>query len=257
MKSKKPYFLLLILLMFFGCQIFQDNDNTIIAQVDKNKLKLSDINSAIGHSPDPQLKSDFIDQWVEKQLWLKEAKRYIKPNESMKEKVQEYENLLLIDTYQQKFILENISITESDVRDYYKSNKDKFLSFTDAAYIQIYTLDDIENAEDLLENLKNAIQPNIHSEFKLLYKNEFIPEIDKLLFSSKSGKYIGPVNTNGHFYVIVVIEKYSKDSILAMEHVRMDIIQKLRAMAFVKEIDKKQNELKDQYNVKIIKNTDN
>ncbi len=245
-----------VILLLFSCNLGKHKNDPVIAQVDEQLLRLSDIQKDLGDTPETQLKQDYIEMWVENKLWLKEAQRYIHKNDKIKELVKEYENSLLIKEYQKKYLLDKISITEGDVREYYKNNESQFKAYKEAAYIQLYTLTDKENAVDLLENLKNSIQPNIPSEFKLCYKGEFIDEINDYIFSSKSKKYIGPIKHAGEYYVIVIIEKYSKDSALAMEHVRIDIIQRLRTQAYISAIDKKQNELKDQYNVKIIKNTD-
>lgn len=259
MKINKIYYLLFFITfsILTGCQWFQNNEDPLVAQVDKYKLKLSDINESLGFDYDPQLKDDYINIWVKKHLWLKESQRYIHHNRKINKLVKDYENSLIIQEYQQKYIFDKISITEGDVREYYKQHKQDFKSYDEAAYIQMYKIQSKEEATKLYDNIKNSIHPNIPSEFKLIYKNDCIEEIDNLLFTSKANKHIGPIKVDNYYYVIVVIEKYSKDSILAMEHVRNDIIQMLRATAYVTAIDKKQNELKDQYNVKIIKNTGN
>jgi hypothetical protein len=240
-----------------GCQFCQNKKDPLVAQVDKYKLRLSDINEVLGSDPDPQIKDDFINIWVEKHLWLKESQGYISTNEKINKQVKEYENSLIIQEYQQKYIFDKISICEGDIREYYKKYKDHFTAYDDVAYIEVFKLTQKNLADDLLRSLKNSINPDVPSEFELVYRHDYIDDIDKLLFSSKTSKYIGPVKVDNYYYVIVVIEKYSKNSIIAMEHVRSDIIQKLRASAYVNAINKKQKELKDQYNVKIIKNTTN
>lgn len=259
MKTKRPYCFLFLLILFFltGCQYPQEKKDPLVAQVDKYKLRLSDIHEALGLDPHPQIREDFIDIWVEKHLWLKESQEFVSNSSKIEKLVKEYERSLIIQEYQKKYIFDKISITEAGVWEYYKKHQEHFTTHDKAAYIEIFKLVNEKDADDLLRNLKNSVNPGIPSKFELVYQYDYIEDIDKLLFSSNPAKYIGPVKTDNYYCVIVIIERYSENSILAMEHVRSDIIQKLRASAYVNAINKKQKELKDQYNVKIIKNTSN
>jgi len=58
------------------------------------------------------------------------------------------------------------------------------------------------------------------------------------------------------YFIVSIIENYPENSLLRVEHVRDDIIQKLQMTARSNALLQKQKELKDHINVKIFKTSD-
>lgn len=239
-----------------GCQLFERDYDPVIARVEKNKLKLSEIHAVLGPSPNSQLMDQFISMWVEEQLWYLEAKRYVKNDSKIKDQVETYRQRLLIKKYQDTVLKEQIKITDKDVQDYYKEHLNEFNTHKPAAFIEIYSVASEKEAQDIITTINTSRHPNHASQIKLVYEDDYIFEIDNILFSKSNKKVLGPIKVNDVYFVITVIERYSQNSTLALEHVKNDIIQRLQINAFSNARQKKYKELKDRYNVKFFQNTD-
>jgi hypothetical protein len=239
-----------------GCKLFERDYDPVIAQVEKRKLKLSEVQDVLGSSPDSQLMDQFISMWVEEQFWYLEAKRYVKKDSNMKDQIETYQQRLLIKKYQDTILNEQIKITDKNVQEYYKEHIHEFNTQKPAAFIEIYSVSSEKEALDIITTINTSRHPNHVSQIKLVYKDDYIFEIDNILFSKSNKKVLGPIKVNDVYFVITVIERYSQNSTLALEHVKNDIIQRLQINAFSNARQKKYKELKDRYNVKFFQNTD-
>jgi hypothetical protein len=237
--------------MFSGCDLDLFKNDPLVARVQWKKLRQSDIEEALGRSSGKQAQEAFVESWVKHELWLKEAKRHVRNNAKLKDQLSKYKATLIIREYQEKYILGKTLITENDVLAYFEKNRSEFLARDNAAFIELFILDSKEAAVEVVNNLNSKINPGIPSQLKLVYSGECVSPLDNVIFSKSSINIIGPVSHNQNYYVVNIIHKYIKDSPLQVEHVRDDIIQKLQIDEHIKALQKKQNELKDRYNVKI------
>ncbi len=237
--------------MFYGCDLNLFHNDPPVARVQWKKLRQSDVKKALGASSDKQAQEAFIESWVTNELWHKEARRHVRNNTEIRRKLSKYKSSLLIRKYQEDFILNKILITENDVLAYYKKNRDEFLARDDAAFIELFILKSKGAANDVVNNLNAKINPGIPSRLKLVYSGDCVSQLDKAIFSKNSKNIIGPIPHNENYYVVNIISKYTINSPLQVEHVRDDIIQKLQIDQHINALQRKQNELKDRYNVKI------
>lgn len=250
-------FLLLSELVLTGCKLKNDYDDPIVAQVERKKLYLSEVEKILGPSPSSQSFDQLISLWVEEQLWYHDAKRFVKTDKEIQDLVKKYEESLLIRKYQETYLHDQSVITDKDIQDYYQEHLSEFITPRPAAFIELHSLNSKKSADEVIASIKASGYSNTPSKVQLVYKNDYIEDLDNAIFLKSTNTLLGPIKVNDTYYVINILEKYSENSTLALEHVRDDIIQKLRIDAFSKARQKKYKELKDQYNVKIFQNTDN
>jgi hypothetical protein len=239
-----------------GCDILFFQNDPIVARVQGRRLHTSDINKALGGTSTPQNRDQLIEHWVNKQLWQIEAKKYVRINSELRSQIDEYESSLLIREFQEAYVYNNIMVDESDVLKYYKANQREFFTENTAAFVEIYTTTSRDGANDVLAKLKKTERPAVPVQIKLVYSGSCVEPIDKALFSKNRKNLIDPIFHAGQYYVLSIIEYYPNNSLLRVEHVRDDIIQKLQMTARSNALQQKQKELKDHINVKIFKTSD-
>lgn len=197
------------------------------------------------------MREEFIDQWVNGRLWSIEARRHIRPDRSIRSRIGEFRSTLLVRKYQESFLFNKIMIGENDVLEYYKNHKEEFTTRKPAAYIEVYSADSRQLAEDIRNLLKKNERPASSAYVKLVYPGDCIGPLDQGIFQLKSPGVVGPVLHEKVYYVAWIIDFYPNNSLLRVEHVRDDIIQKLHMSERTKALQEKQKELKDRINVKI------
>jgi len=246
----------LVFLLFSGCDVLFFHKDPLVARVQGRLLRTSDINKLLGESSSKQSRDQFIEHWVDRQLWDIEAKKHVRINSDLRTQLEEYQSSLIIREYQESFVLNKIMVHESDVLKYYNEHQGEFITPNAAAFLEIYTTPSREVANQILVSLKKIERPTVPGQIKLVDKGCCIEPIDKAVFSKERKSIIGPIFHSDQYFVLSVIEYYPENSLLRVEHVRDDIIQKLQMAERSSALQQKQKELKDHINVKIFKTSD-
>ena len=245
-----------MIILLLGCDLLQFRNDPVVAKVQWRRLRTSDIKGALGSSFTPQSENQFIEQWVNRQLWQIEAKKHVRINSELRDQIDEYESSLLVREFQETYVYNNIMVGESDVLKYYEEHQREFVTEHAAAFVEIYKTPSRDGANEVLADLIKTERPSVPIQIKLVYKGGCVEPIDKALFSKNRKNIMGPIAHAGQYYVLSIIEYYPGNSLLRVEHVRDDIIQKLQITARSNAFQQKQKELKDHINVKIFKTSD-
>jgi len=227
-----------------------------VARVQGRLLRTSDINKSLGEFSSNQSRGQFIEHWIDRQLWDIEASKHVRINSELRVQLGEYQSSLIIREYQDNFVLNKIMVHESDVLKYYNEHQGEFITPNDAAFLEIFTTLSRETANNVLASLKKTERPAVPAQIKLVDKGCCVEPIDKAVFSKERKSIIGPIFHSGQYFVLSIIEYYPENSLLRVEHVRDDIIQKLQMADRSSALQQKQKELKDHINVKIFKTSD-
>jgi len=249
-------FFLLLFLFLSGCDIQVLQNDPVVARVQGRRLRTSTVSRAVGEMSTSQNREQFIEQWVDRQLWQIEAKKHVRLNSELRKQIKEYESSLIVREFQETYVYNNIMVNESDVLKYYEEHQQEFITNTAAAFIEIYETTSRDGANEVLTNLLKTERPAVPVQIKLVYKGACVEPIDKALFSKNRKNTIGPIAHDGQYYILSIIEYYPVNSLFRVEHVRDDIIQKLQMTARSNAFQQKQKELKDHINVKIFKTSD-
>ena len=239
-----------------GCDILFFRNDPLVARVKGRRLHTSEVVGALGDSYSPQSQEQFVEQWINRQLWEIEANKHIRLEPELQTKVDQYKSSLLVRQYQENFVLNRIMIQESDVIEYYNKHHGEFTTHKPAAFVEIYTAPSLGAANDVLTSLKKTERPTIPAQIKLVKKDDCVDPVDKAIFSKSTKSIVGPIAYMNQYFIVSIIENYPENSLLRVEHVRDDIIQKLQTTARSNALLQKQKELKDHINVKIFKTSD-
>lgn len=247
-----------MVLFLSGCGIIDLNHNDpAVARVRMRTLRQSDVNENLGANPGQVAVESYIDNWVEQQLWDIAAKKSIRLDRVAKDQIDKYRSSLRVREYREQYLFNNINVNENDVINYYEQHSSEFITQKEAAFIELFACSSESVAKDVLSELKKDQRPALSPRLMLVYKGSLSGPLNSKIFSNNTSGTMGPIEYMGVYYIVTIIEKYPKNSQLKVEHVRRDIIQKLRLTEYSNVLQKKQKELKDRFNVKIFKNTNN
>jgi PPIC-type PPIASE domain len=137
---KKKKINIAVITLALSSLIFSCNNNTgnekIIARVHDNVLYLEEIKDIIPNNASKEdstyIAQSYIDSWIQTQLYLFNAKKNISDEKlDFEREIQEYENSLIIHTYQQEIVKEkykNFEISDKEIQAYYNSHKEEYTS---------------------------------------------------------------------------------------------------------------------------------
>ena len=235
----------------------EKTESQLLAQVYDKKLNKKDIEISylknIGKEDSLNLVQSYVEHWIRKQLLAKNAENYIKNKKEINRLVEDYKNSLLVESFQNQYIRENLDtvITKKQLREFYNENKDNF--HLDHAVVRIlYAKIDAKKKyldrfyENWNNNKFNAIykygSKNSKKFFLKLNKwydlDKIKKEIPGFLQKNKK-KYKVQKNVNGYEYFLKVIETRYKNEITPLSLIE-DKVKKLM-------IEKRKSHLLDEY----------
>lgn len=131
--------LIAFLLLLASCDFFQPKNEAVateeqvVARVHEEYLYATELVELLpkGVSPEDStlMAERYVRSWVRKQLLMAEAAKKIElDQQELERKVQDYRYSLMIYEYEKDYVFKNLNreISEEEVEEYYKNNKDNF-----------------------------------------------------------------------------------------------------------------------------------
>lgn len=125
---------LILLTSLSSCEQEKLNDDILLAEVGNNKLRISDVKSALSpelyYSDSLRIINQYKNNWVNRQLKVREARRLgLDQHPEVKKRLQQVTESILVDAINEAVLLENptspVSLEEAQI--YYENNKEKFI----------------------------------------------------------------------------------------------------------------------------------
>lgn len=127
------YFVLIIISAWFCVACNHSKKDILVASVYDEKLMLSDLQAMLpnfnAEGDSITIHSYLIDMWVQKQVLVHEAERYLSHQEQNFEKeLKDYHQSLLVFAYENKKVEELLDkdVSEAEIRKYYEGHKSEF-----------------------------------------------------------------------------------------------------------------------------------
>ncbi len=199
----------------------------ILAKVNGSPITSQDVDTELkmlgqrGQDYDnPQGREIILEQIISRKLFLLDAmKNNYEYNPVFKEELQKLKEDLLANFAITKAV-ENVKVTEQDVKDFYENNKEKMINpeTVSASHILV---EDEEKAKELLEEINsgkisfeecakaNSSCPSSQNGGNLgqFTKGQMVPEFDNAVFSMSVGEILGPVKTQFGYHIIKLNSK--------------------------------------------------
>ncbi len=231
------------LLVAFTCGIAAAKEE-ILAKVGSHVLTMKQFQEQIRTLPpqlqmammqNPQLREQLLERWVNVTLLGEKAKNLgLDKDPEVAAKIEDIKNSILAQELLKKEIQAKIKVTDEEVEEYYKKNKDKFKEpeQVKARHILIKVdakADDKKwkEAEKKAKNIKKRIEKgedfaklakefsddpgtkNKGGDLGFFTKGRMVPEFEAAAFALKPGQTSDPVKTVYGYHIIQTLEKKS------------------------------------------------
>jgi parvulin-like peptidyl-prolyl isomerase len=237
------------------------NDNTVVATIDGKKVTVKDINNFLqGMTADKRIRlqdlpaqhvGQFVKQYVDTMVLYKKAKEV--------EKTPEFQALVkkMAVDYWLKQKLNNMKISDAEVKKFYEANKDIYFKTTPKVKARHIVVKDEKTAKKLINELKGLKGKALEEKFAALAKKystgptkvnggelgwfdpkQMVQPFAEAVNSMKPGELtLKPVKTRFGYHVILVEEKNEKNY-MPLNEVKLQIIEYLKREKLQKEIQK-------------------
>lgn len=243
-------------------------NNKILANVNGNSITERDIDAmimAMGQQGaaynNPQGRAMILDQVINKKLMLLDAEKnlYEYDAEFKAELAQIKEDMLA--NFAIKKVVENITVTDDEVKADYDNNPDKFKTgeSVEASHILV---DSEDKARELLDKInagevsfedaarENSSCPSSQNGGSLgeFTRGQMVPEFDNACFSMEVGEISAPVKTQFGYHLIKLTGK-KESTVLSFDEVKDSLRQQLIGEKRQNAFQSKINQLKIMYPV--------
>lgn len=233
------YFFIFTLFAFFGCANEQKPID-YIARVNDTYLTKEDLAKMLPDTDNSKFTNlehikSVVSSWVKNEILYENAKQYhFDKNESISYKVNNYKKNLIIDSYIQFLLQSNVTVSDSEIRDYYINNRKSFIRTTAEAKVTHVIVAGFEEANQIKSVLLSRNAREIEKLFskyvfetKTVRRGESLKEIDKNIFESRPRNIIGPIPSDYGYHVIEVLSRFGKGSVRQIDDVRDEILQRI------------------------------
>lgn len=247
-------------------------ENKVLATVNGKEITEQDVNlllQSLGQQRAMQFNSEegrtqLLNELINQEVFYFDAKESGLENDE--EYLRELENAKnsLLKQYAIRKTLNQASISEKEVEDYYNGNKDRFMSPATAKASHIL-VDEEENAKEIAEEIKNGLEfeeaakkyskcPSKDKGGDLGYfsKGKMVPEFEEATFNMDVNTVSEPVKTQFGYHIIKVTDKQPEQT-RSFDEVKDQLTTQMITMKQNELYSNKSVELRQKFDVKINK----
>lgn len=245
-------------------------ENKTIAKVDGRDIKESDLdylmknlgqNAAYFQGAEGRTK--LVDELVMHELMYSDALEKNLENDEEFISVMENMRKSMLQQYSLRKMFNEITVTEEEINNYYKNNKEKFVTdeMVEASHILI---DSEEKAYEILEDITDGLSfeeaaaqhsscPSKQAGGALgeFGRGQMVPEFEEVAFTMQAGEISAPVKTQFGYHIIKVTS-HTPQRNASLE----EVYQEVKDSCFMEKQEKtysdKKAELSNKYTVEII-----
>jgi parvulin-like peptidyl-prolyl isomerase len=217
----------------------------------------------------PEQKKMITDRLVERVLFIEAAKKDgIENTPEYKENLRKLEDELLVSLWMKKQ-MDNAIVSDSEAKEFYEANKDKF-KVAESVHARHILVTDEKTAKEIIKELKGLKGEALKKKFMEIAKEkstgptgpkggdlgtfakgQMVPEFDKAVFKLKKDEItLEPVKTQFGYHIILVEDK-KEAGVIPYDQVKEKIIQTLKQKQFQTKLAEVAKELKSKAKIEI------
>ncbi len=211
----------------------EEVDDGVFARVGLIELTQEDFAFFDDKTTNSKTLNGSIKNWIDETVLFSEAmKNGFKDDVVLKRKRDSYYRDLIISSYIESVIASKVSVSNDDIRLYYKRNKGEFIRVLDEVRIEQYIVESKKIANRLVasfESKKNIDLSKFGIKFvktETVQRGTFTKSVDDMLFVKRSG-VVGPVVLGKDVSVIKVLGINKQGSIKGLNDVYDEIYQRV------------------------------
>jgi len=250
-------FCLIVLVVSCYKDINKEVDGGVYARVGPIELTQEDLVSFSKKTPDSKTLNSSIKHWIDETVLFSEAiKNGFENDVVLQRKRDSYYRELVIASYIESVIASKVSVSNDDVRLYYKRNKGEFTRVLDEVRIEQYIVKNKKVANRLVASFNSKKDIDLGKFDIELVKTETIQRgtfensIDDMLFVKRSG-VVGPVVLGKDISVLKVLGINKQGSIKGLNDVYDEIYQRVFKIKSIEVQESLLDSLKKTVNISI------
>ena len=208
-------------------------DDGVYARVGPIELTQEDLVFFNNKTPDSKTLNSSIKNWIDETVLFSEAmKNGFENDVVLQTKRDSYYRELIITSFIESVIASKVSVSNDDVRLYYKRNKGEFTRVLDEVRLEQYIVKSKKSADRLVASFnskKNIDLSKFDIEFvktETVQRGTFAKNIDNMLFVKRRG-VVGPVVLGKDISVLKVLGINKQGSIKGLNDVYDEIYQRI------------------------------
>ncbi len=207
-----------------------------------------------------RLKQEIINQ----ELFYSDAIKNKYEEEELFKKQLEELRVHLLKTYAIGKVVNSVEVTEEDAKNYYDEHPEEFYTEEQvkARHILVATEDEAKEIHlklgsdadfsELAKEHSNCPSKDRGGDLGYFSKGQMVPEFEEVSYSLEVGTFSEPFQTQFGYHIVIVDDKKEKSK-LEFDAVKGDIMKHLSMTMQNEAFYKKVNELKEEFNVEIVK----
>ena len=220
----------------------------VIVSVGEGSLTLQQLDDAIPESIQSKISqeqvSNYIQQWIEMELVYQEALQLgLDKEKSFLAELENAKRELLVRSYLERHLSEDLEIPDIEARAYYNENKESYklqqdeikalhilvsdYSQANAAYRRIQGG---ESFEVVAREVSIDYTENGRLDLGYFNREEIVPEIASTVFRTRVGSITRPLRSEFGYHVFKILDKKTKGSYREFEEVKDQIIARLKTI---------------------------
>ncbi len=226
----KCYFLIFF---FLSCETKKKDQSDILASVSGESLtfkKAQKLN--LGKPLDKESIPRFVSNWINNTVLLKKGKELGLDKDSiLLEKRNVFFNNLIISSFLNKNQFSKINVSNEEVLNYYKENKESFSRASEEVFLEHYftkksVLSKKLNAFFVLNKKTDINISDFLLESKTVRKGRTSGQFSSYIFGNRK-EVVGPVTSKKGYHFFKILNRYERGSVKGLEVVYDEIYQRL------------------------------
>jgi peptidyl-prolyl cis-trans isomerase C len=242
-------------------------DDTVLATVGGDKIYTRDLNDIFQRTRQNYLtfedefdaRRNILDSLVIQQILIQEAyKKNIDESEEIKRIVLANQDKFLLDVLYQKMVIEPVSVTEDDIKDYYSQLEHKvqashiLVSVEDTAYMLLDSLKKGGNFENLAVNY--SIDPTAgtnRGDLGYFIWGQMDPTFQENVFKMQPGEISEPFKTRYGWHIVKMVDRSENELRSTYQKMQQQIKMALEGSLKKENLENYSNVIKEKYPIRI------
>ena len=222
-----------LIFFFISCETKKKDQSDILARVSGEILTLKKAQKLnMGNPLDKESIPQFVSSWINNTILLKKGKELGLDKDSiLLEKRNIFFNNLIISSFLNKNQFSKINVSNKEVLNYYRENKESFSRGSEEVFLEHYftkksVLSKKLNAFFVLNKKTDINVSDFLLESKTVKKGRTSGQFSSYIFGNRK-EVVGPVTSKEGYHFFKILNRYEKGSVKGLEVVYDEIYQRL------------------------------
>lgn len=250
-KLNLNFLIIIVLLVFYPflwhCKSTETPARVVVARVNQVELTLEMIQASLPSQFKAHVKTihikEFVDRWVDNQIFYQEAlRRGIHRENAVLYEIEQMRQQVIVSYMLENELQRAVTASKEDIQSYYDKNKEQFIRPKDLVHFYQILSDSLGKISRIRSRiLRGEDFENMAREYSMdpsaqnggdmgwMNRNQLLPQIEVQAFRLKKGALSQPIKTELGYHLIKVIEIRPKEEIQELDEVEQIISERVKS----------------------------